>query len=269
MSKHCFVTYGDIRYQQAKQRLVSEAHQFGFDHVCAYGRVDLPKSFVNKTSPWINHKKGGGYWIWKPYILKNAFEKLNDGDILIYLDAGCQLNKAGKKRYEEYIALAKANTGSLGFVLTGKPEVAYCNDAVFSHFNINKYADLQENNQIAATCLVFIKNDFTATLIEEFYQMALNYPQLFSNSLNKITTRPDFIGHRHDQAIFSILRKLRGSALIPDETWAEDFTTINDKPFWARRIKDKKNLLTRIRQVIGIRWPNVFERQNKAYYHCH
>ena len=43
-------------------------------------------------SKGVKQPRGGGYWIWKSHIIKKINE-INDNDILIYLDAGCSINK--------------------------------------------------------------------------------------------------------------------------------------------------------------------------------
>ena len=49
--------------------------------------------------------RGGGYWIWKPYIISKMLEQINENDILVYIDAGCHINitKESKQRFNEYI----------------------------------------------------------------------------------------------------------------------------------------------------------------------
>ena len=42
--------------------------------------------------------RGFGYWSWKPEIIKQTLsDKWNDGDQLLYLDAGCNLNRSWQK----------------------------------------------------------------------------------------------------------------------------------------------------------------------------
>ena len=36
-------------------------------------------------------EQGFGYWIWKPYIVYEKLKELNKNDILIYMDAGCEI----------------------------------------------------------------------------------------------------------------------------------------------------------------------------------
>jgi len=44
--------------------------------------------FWNKHKDFIlNNKRGYGYWIWKPYLIKKTIDKLNNGDIILYMDA--------------------------------------------------------------------------------------------------------------------------------------------------------------------------------------
>ena len=43
-----------------------------------------------------SHNKGYGYWIWKPYIIKEALSTMNENDILLYVDGRSGLRKTGK-----------------------------------------------------------------------------------------------------------------------------------------------------------------------------
>ena len=89
-----FITYGNYKFAQAKNRLLKEAEEFGeFKTIKGYGPEDLPREFLKNYSEILQLSRGGGYWIWRPIILKAKLEAMNDGEFLIYLDAGCKLNK--------------------------------------------------------------------------------------------------------------------------------------------------------------------------------
>ena len=63
--------------------------------------------------------KGYGHWAWKPLIVRNFLDKIPQGEILLYLDAGCVLNLKGEEsltRFKNYITIVKKN-GSLAFQL--------------------------------------------------------------------------------------------------------------------------------------------------------
>tara|TARA_Y100000385_G_scaffold256105_1_gene282238 strand:+ start:26 stop:250 length:225 start_codon:yes stop_codon:yes gene_type:complete len=67
-------------------------------------------------------------------------------------------------------------------------------------------------------------------------------PLLFTDCYNKNQKYP-FKDHRHDQSIFSVIRKMSNTILLKDETWfggrTGGFGTGKSKkyPFWATRQK--------------------------------
>ena len=58
----------------------------------AYGPKELNNNFLNKYEEIMKNKKGAGFWIWKHQIIKQEVEKVSDGDIVVYSDAGSSLN---------------------------------------------------------------------------------------------------------------------------------------------------------------------------------
>ena len=54
---------------------------------------DLPDEINNYAK---TYRRGYGYWIWKPYIVKEALSTLNENDILLYVDGRSGLVKTGK-----------------------------------------------------------------------------------------------------------------------------------------------------------------------------
>ena len=45
---------------------------------------DLPDLIVNYAK---SYSKGYGYWVWKPYIIKEALSTINENDVLLYVEA--------------------------------------------------------------------------------------------------------------------------------------------------------------------------------------
>ena len=111
---------GDKRYHDAKDRLVKQAEEFGlFNKIIGYTEQDLIDKypeFWNKHSNFIlNNKRGYGYWIWKSYIILDILKTLNENDILVYLDCGCEINitDESKNRFLEYINIVKEHNNLL------------------------------------------------------------------------------------------------------------------------------------------------------------
>ena len=72
-----------------------------FTSIQSYSPDDLSLTFKEKHKDILHKSRGGGYWIWRPKIILDR-ENM-EWDYLVYLDAGCTINKQGKKRFYEYI----------------------------------------------------------------------------------------------------------------------------------------------------------------------
>ena len=99
------IFYGTEEFQGSLKRLKKEAEILNiFDKIIIYTPDDLPIHI--KANPLMNYKKGGGYWIWKPYIIWKTLQDYPNS-IVIYIDAGCTISKSEEWNY--YIKVIKEN----------------------------------------------------------------------------------------------------------------------------------------------------------------
>jgi hypothetical protein len=238
-----FLTFGDDKYTNSKKRIYHEAINSNlFDYIAIYGPNDLSKEFIEKTSPYIHENRGCGFWLWKSFLLKKTFDNMNEGDFCVYADAGCTINPYGGERFEYYKSLIK-ETGVLSFRMDGLNEEAYTTEEIFKEFNITDDS-IRKSGQIMATILIFMKNEKSVKLIDDFYNLALSKAKLFSDENNFAGNCSRFIDARHDQSCFSVMRKVYGSTEIIDETYADSMEGWNKKiyetkmPFLATRIRN-------------------------------
>ena len=99
-----FITYGTNDFRVAKSHLVSLAKTSGFfDEVHNCSQKSLPREFKHKYKQILEHKRGGGYWIWKHEIINKLLSEIHDNDIVVYCDAGSSLNYFAKDRFYDYI----------------------------------------------------------------------------------------------------------------------------------------------------------------------
>jgi len=49
--------------------------------------VDLDKWFITRYKYLLKQKRGGGYWVWKLFVIYEFFKNSNIGDVLFYSDA--------------------------------------------------------------------------------------------------------------------------------------------------------------------------------------
>lgn len=243
--KKFFISYANNVFKKHRDVLVKSCQNSKwFDSCEGFCPTDLDDDFKTKFADILKQPKGGGYWIWKPYIIKKKLEQINDGEYLIYLDAGCTLNTRAKKRFDEYIdMLDNSNLGIVSFQLE-YPEHAYTKKEIFDHFKLDETSEHYNSGQIIGGIMVIKKNEHSVKLINEWYETIHNNASLILD--NTGIKNPGYIANRHDQSVFSVIRKMHGSILLGEETyfgWENNCGGFGEPeslkyPFWATRIKN-------------------------------
>lgn len=233
------ITYSDCNYNNSKERLIKEAvNTKWFNSISSYGPEDLDIEFKNKFKDILDQKHGAGYWIWKPYVIKKKINEINDGDILIYLDAGCSINICGKERFDEYCE--KLNISNSCIISFQMPHIEkqYTVKEIFDYFNLDYNGEIANTGQIVGGILIMKKNKDLINLIDLEMKLLYDNPLLFTNYYNK-NQDSKFKDNRHDQSVFSIIRKINNPMIISDETYFKSFGNGESLkyPFWATRKK--------------------------------
>jgi len=234
--KKYVISYGDDKFASQleffRQTAIFSAF---FDKILIFGPKDISDDFNKNISQISSVNKGGGYWLWKPYIIKKVLDELDEGDVLIYCDAGCMINSNGRERFDEYIQLLNDSaSGTIDFQLPHK-EYEYTKQEIFNHFNAGEA--VINSDQLMSTVLILKKCPHSSILVETWYKTACDYPLLFTDAL-VVPQHQEFIDCRHDQSLYSVIRKIYGANIIPDETWFTDFLRFGrDYPFWATRLR--------------------------------
>ena len=203
-----FITFGGPtqNYIDAGNRLINQEKDLSlFDDIKLYTHDNLKKYdfFWNKHKDFIQkNKRGYGYWLWKPYIIKKKMESINDGDILLYLDCGCELGKEKKKNLIDFFKYIEKDN------IIGSPTAL---EKDWCKMDLIEYLDLKDSEylntaQRQAGAILFLVCEKTRKLVNEWYEICCNYHLLDDTpSISKNLT--GFWEHRHDQAIFSLLTK--------------------------------------------------------------
>ena len=116
--KKVLCSFGDSRMYKTLERLRKQAEDMNFyDEIHICDETHLDKEFREKfKDKLVAGSRGYGYWCWKPQIVKQFLEQMNEGDIINYIDAGCHLNKNGIKRLNEYFEITNnSKSGILSF----------------------------------------------------------------------------------------------------------------------------------------------------------
>ena len=84
------ITFGSDIYDNTIEKIVSSAPSMGVDRVLVYDGVWLMSQDFYRLNNWLwqtPHKRGFGWYAWKPFILLDAFKRMEEGDCVLYLDA--------------------------------------------------------------------------------------------------------------------------------------------------------------------------------------
>lgn len=187
----------------------------GFDSVINYNKSCISGNFIEKHKEHFLYTRGAGYWIWKPYILLDALDKINNGDIIMYSDSGCHFIHSMDPVFKR---LEESKNSLLSFNLS-QIEKEWNKRDCFIHLNcdVPKYTDTK---QIMSTFLLCKKNEFTYHIVNEWQNMMSIFhmvaDEFISPSKNK--NYPNFKEHRHDQSVLSLICKKNNVSFMEDIT---------------------------------------------------
>jgi len=164
--KSILINYAnDVFEESQKKNSISAQEIGGFDEVVSYSPKDIDDVFYNKNKNILNSKKGGGFWLWKPYFIKKTMESLSYGDILFYCDSGSYFIRSAKPLID---LCEKAITGIIVFELgeSHKEKIWTKRDAfILMNCDSAKYSDTPQR---LASFSVWEKTDYVMDFLEEY-----------------------------------------------------------------------------------------------------
>lgn len=240
--KKTLLTFGDRNFAATRERLKREAAAAGlFDEILALGPEDLDAEFSKRHGRFMRmNPRGYGYWIWKPHLISRTLARANEGNFLVYADAGSSIAPERAPRLQEYFAMAAQHpSGMLAFEVTHSNR-PYTKMDLFDTMNAREFMDSLSK---FAGIVIFRKCPASVDFVNEWVRWSSDY-HLLSNSPSRLPNDPSFIEHRHDQSIFSILCAQRIVLSIPDETFGPDARS----PIVAARLKPRLGFWTKLRR---------------------
>lgn len=202
------VNYANDKYRPA-QRVNSwfGKHVGNFDEVISFGPNDIDADFRTAHKDILSGKRGNGYWLWKPYFIQRVIDNSKDGDYIFYLDSGAFFVR-------DIRLLMPYVTDENPLFVTDIPlmECNWTKPACFEYFHAEH---LRYTNQIQSGYIFFIVNDYTRDFFREYLEICQSTKLLVSEGLGKYDSATknyddQFVSHREDQSILSIMCKLRG-----------------------------------------------------------
>ncbi|MEI8339596.1 MAG: hypothetical protein WCF94_02940, partial [bacterium] len=209
--KIIFITFGGPtpNYHAAVKRLCAQAKSFNvFDQVIGYTDKDLIgfSGFYNMHKDFIkNNSRGYGYWIWKPFLILENLINMQEGDLLFYCDAGCELNIKGKENFLQLLSRARNNL--ISATRGGSDDYRYSKVDLINFLNMDKDLYLLKKPQVQAGVLIIKKTAKALELFEEYYDICSQHYNFIDDSQSDTENHIGFVENKHDQSVFSLLVK--------------------------------------------------------------
>jgi len=211
----------------ASPKMVSALHRISrqsastqmFDEVIPYELDDLAPEFRSTFKDKLSEDiRGFGYWSWKAQVVQQTLAKMNDGDQLLYADAGCHINSYGKQRLQEYFDMLSDERpfvifqqdpddsvfGETNPKISNWPNKNWIKGDLIDHFGIRDRDDILSQQTYYATTFLLQKNDTTVKFVNDWLELIKTNWKFIDDSPSVAPDLPSFIEHRHDQSIFSV-----------------------------------------------------------------
>jgi hypothetical protein len=200
--KKIHISYANQRYAKSLKSLEKSSLEVGkVDKYIPYTREWLETTEFYKKNKYILDKpRGGGYWIWKPYIILETLESCEDGDVVLYSDAGVTVINNLQSLYDlasEHGKIIFQNAGHINKLWTKRDCYVLMNCDEEKYWN---------GLQVTATFSLWQKKPETIEFLKE-YQRYLRDPRIVTDDPN-MCGRANFLefkDHRHDQSVLSIM----------------------------------------------------------------
>lgn len=200
------ITFCDDRMTVSATKCAQSAMKLGADGYSIWTMNDLSAEFKETMADVLKHERGAGWYCWKPYIVHREMCRLQDGDILVYCDAGNEWISNMRQ------AIAAMDQDILFFGNGWKHE-EWCKMDVLSAItpdymkSSHRLIDAcRENNQQVQASTFFVRvTPDTRRFIREWYAWSI-LPGMIDNDPSILPNVPTFSEHRWDQSVLTCLQ---------------------------------------------------------------
>ena len=211
--KKYFLVYDDetSSYTESRNYLLDSVKQFSDFETISFKKSEIDKDFSEKNKHIFQIPFGGGSWLWKPYIINKTIEKINNEDLLFYMDSNYYFVEEFENLYKDIVKERDV------LIWKNKPnEEPYplwhlCHKHVIEKYNmLEKLYKNDETKEPWAGAIVIKKTIFTTSLIKEWLEMCQIKEDLWGDeksyeAQNKEYSENFRIGHRNDQSLLGML----------------------------------------------------------------
>lgn len=213
-----FLTYSNDNMSISRKRCIDSGNKYGADILYESSQKDISYEFysANKSILDAEFCESGtrpcdGFWLWKPYFVDRLMNDAQDGDYVVYVDAGCEV-------IADLRHIIDAMDQDVFLFTNGLQHADWCKADVMQAINGKQIE--HGHTQVQASMMFFRVNDFTRKFVREWL-LWCQMPGMIDDSPSTIPNHPEFANHRYDQAILTCLAIKYGikTHWWPDAKW--------------------------------------------------
>jgi len=196
----CF--YTNEKFRQREDFLKNYFSERGFQKIIGYRSEEVKTGeFYEKNKEILDCQTGDGYWLWKPKIILDTFEKMNYGDVLVYTDSGDLINM------DVNDIISYSTTNDYYFTNWGgirwQQKICSKRDCfILMDCDTTVY---HETSQMEAGFLIFKKTEQMIALLKDYLHYCSVKP-IIDNEENLYGENfPNWQFHRNDQSVLTNL----------------------------------------------------------------
>ena len=197
------INFADANYARQQALNTKSAREQGkADAVFEFHEEDIME-LKEQFPEHFGIKRGFGLWFWKPYLIMKAMDKVNDGDYLFYCDSGAVFI------YDIHQFIPDLEASGKDMMVFEQPLLAHCftKGETYHLLGCNDYA----GNQLLGGYIFLKKSAESRRYMQEWHDAMTDLRVLSGDKFfPEIKDHRDFIAHREDQSILTILCKKWG-----------------------------------------------------------
>lgn len=185
------VIFTDSAMTTSAVKCVDSMKKNSVEKVFAYMPEHIDPVFRIQFESTLNESRGVGFWLWKPYIIDRTLKDLQNGDYLIYSDAGVEF------------------LDNVKYIIDRMDQDIFLFGNKWDHKNFCKMdAAMRINRKMTETkqcqaSVIFIKvSDFSRMFIQHWLGWCC-IKHLIDDSPSVAPNVPTFVEHRHDQSLLT------------------------------------------------------------------
>ncbi|MBN1680162.1 MAG: sulfotransferase domain-containing protein [Anaerolineae bacterium] len=199
--------FKNLKPHQDKQN--ATAQQVGIQNIVSWSRQQLKQTdFYQEHRYLLDQRRAGGHGVWKPYIMLELFQQINDGDIVFYLDTDIKFVAEPQPLFD----LCVQNQGFFFVELRddNRRNRLWVKRDSFHFMGLDEPL-YHDGPHTASGLQIYQKNLETVAFVEELlhYSVQRRVIGLDPSGCGK-PELDGYIDHRTDQAVLSLLRLKHG-----------------------------------------------------------